>query len=552
MRQDGSLPSYGELFGDLDLGEENQARSVYSPAAYLADLLQLLDDSFDDLPLTGDDRRADLRAVPLDAENTGTEVPYLDIVNRVLARLIGKDANEELKDLRFPFTMPFSLAHEQVKRYLHHARVLPVELYAQFAAQVDADVVAREYLGLTAGDVEVLTTIVEGDELKACYGLDEWGRARNNLYHDGAVDAGFVGVDGRTYVFSGNQFVVYAAGTGVDADTDGPPRPVADHWGGLTGVTLAYVRDGQTYLFEKPDGTGVARYVVYEGENMLVLYGDQVLYRHEPTRTWAPPRPVERIWPGIDRERTGPLTAAFRGADGATYLFFADQFTRWDGQTCAPRRAVRDAWGRSRNNFVAGGGRVDAAFVDRDRTTFLFSGDQYVRYSGADYRYADAGTRRRSLASCGPTQRPSSAYGCPARYGVWQVAIVEVAPPTSCNTSSHHRGNRHPGLGCESLFSRGGLGAQALSSHASPARRGRPAASPQEPTNPVHDIKLGAKKPRSQETSEPRNLGARPERLGHHHLHCEHHAVTPPEEPDEGTRARRGATARRSHYPQPP
>ena len=169
MRQDGSLPSYEQLFGSLDFREVDEARSVYSPAAYLADLLQLLDDSFDEVPLTGEDRRPDLRTVPLDAENTSAEVPYLDIVNQVLARLIGKDA---LDELTFPLTMPFSLAYEQVKRYLFHARVSPVELYSQFAQKVDDDVVAREYLGLTTRDVEVLTTTTTADDLKACYGLE--------------------------------------------------------------------------------------------------------------------------------------------------------------------------------------------------------------------------------------------------------------------------------------------------------------------------------------------------------------------------------------------
>jgi hypothetical protein len=271
-------------------------------------------------------------------------------------------------------------------------------------------------------------------EANGAYPLaEDWGRPRNNLYHDGTVDAGFVGRDGKTYVFSGDQFIVYGAGSGPDGEIEGEPRPVAEHWGGLSSVALAYMRDGRTYLFEKPDATGATRYVVYsgddyaepdpggsssadpgfwdipqeyrpdgfvapdavvfEGGNMLVVTGDQVVRRHEPTGTWSPPQPLSRFWPGIDRERTGPLTAGFRGADGATYLFFADQFTRCDGQTCSPRRPVRDAWGRSRNNFVAAGGRgrVDAAFVDRGRTTFLFSGDQYVRYSRADYRYADAG-----------------------------------------------------------------------------------------------------------------------------------------------------------------
>ena len=96
---------------------------------------------------------------------------------------------------------------------------------------------------------------------------EEWGRPRNNLYHDNAVDAAFVGVDDKTYVFSGDQFVVYPGLDYLDAAIEGAPRPVAEHWGGLSRVALAYVRDGLTYLFEPPDADGSMWYVVYSGKN---------------------------------------------------------------------------------------------------------------------------------------------------------------------------------------------------------------------------------------------------------------------------------------------
>ena len=64
-------------------GLEDQARSVYSPAAYLADLLQLVEDRFEHAALLEARRR--IKDIPLDAANTFTEVPYLDVVNEVLA-----------------------------------------------------------------------------------------------------------------------------------------------------------------------------------------------------------------------------------------------------------------------------------------------------------------------------------------------------------------------------------------------------------------------------------------------------------------------------------
>ena len=73
---------------------------------------------------------------------------------------------------------------------------------------------------------------------------DEWGRARNTIYEDDAVDAAFVAADGRTYVFRGDQFVSYAPGADYAGRTERDPLPIAEHWGGLRDVAVAFVRDG--------------------------------------------------------------------------------------------------------------------------------------------------------------------------------------------------------------------------------------------------------------------------------------------------------------------
>ncbi|MCB0374893.1 MAG: hypothetical protein KDD04_03145, partial [Sinomicrobium sp.] len=49
--------------------------------------------------------------------------------------------------------------------------------------------------------------------------------------------------------------------------------------------------------------------------------------------------------------------------------------------------------GNVKNNFLEQG-KVDAAFVDQDQKTYLFSGDQYIRYSKNKYRYVDEGYPR--------------------------------------------------------------------------------------------------------------------------------------------------------------
>ncbi|MFI7704663.1 hemopexin repeat-containing protein [Nonomuraea sp. NPDC049480] len=268
-------------------------------------------------------------------------------------------------------------------------------------------------------------------ELDRAYPLaEEWGRPRNLIYQDSAVDAAFAGRDGRTYLFRGDQFVVYSSGT---LDTiDGEPRPIADHWGGLTSVTLAYFRNGVTHLFEHPDDTGAMRHVLYtgehgpylepdpghpaltdatfwkapdnfplpsavlfEGDTMLLLNGERCVQLSEETGQWSQPRPIERIWRGFGRglEPGDRLRAAFTAADGSTYFFFTETYARYANHVFEPLAPIRDRWGRSLNPFVPDDATaaVDAAIVFGDDTTYLFSGGQYVRYTGAAYRYADPG-----------------------------------------------------------------------------------------------------------------------------------------------------------------
>jgi hypothetical protein len=264
---------------------------------------------------------------------------------------------------------------------------------------------------------------------------EEWGRPRNTIYQDNAVDAAFVGRDGKTYLFSDDQYVVYPdAGTTIEGD----PLPINAHWGGLTSVTLAYVHGGKTYLFEKPYAAGTMRHLVYsgtdysqpdegypavtdssfwqapdgfpmpdavlfEGDTMLLLSGERCVSYNEKISRWSYPRPIDRIWPGFGQglDADDGLRAAFTAPDGATYFFFGDTYARYSDGAFSPLAPIRDRWGISRNPFVPedGTGRVDAAFVWRGEKTYLFSGDRYVRYSGPEYRYVDAGYPKKTAGN---------------------------------------------------------------------------------------------------------------------------------------------------------
>ncbi|GIH92343.1 hypothetical protein Psi01_29730 [Planobispora siamensis] len=252
---------------------------------------------------------------------------------------------------------------------------------------------------------------------------EEWGRPRNTIYLDSAVDAAFVGRDSRVYLFSGDQFVI---------EPGGEPQLIGDRWAGLTSVDLAYVRGTTTYLFEKPDAGGTRRYlrysgadyavpdegypavadatfwqspqgfpvpdaVLFEGDTMILLGGDRCVSYDEKTGTWSRPRPIERIWRGYRQgmEPEDTLRTAFTARDGTTYFFFGTRYAAYKNGSFGAPAMIRDRWGLSANPF---GTTVDTAFTWRG-TTFLFSGDRYVRYSTADYRYVDEGYPKKTAGN---------------------------------------------------------------------------------------------------------------------------------------------------------
>ena len=149
MSTNSELPSYEELFAQLDFKEGDDARSVYSPAAYLTDLLQLLDDEFISLQI--DRRRADIKQLLLNSENIYTLVPYLNIANEVLESKSGDtDIYKSLREGKYPFNLPFNFENERIKTFLGYLDVTLETLYKSFNNEADsANTIAREYLGLS-------------------------------------------------------------------------------------------------------------------------------------------------------------------------------------------------------------------------------------------------------------------------------------------------------------------------------------------------------------------------------------------------------------------
>jgi peptidoglycan hydrolase-like protein with peptidoglycan-binding domain len=144
------FPSIEQLFGPVDFCACKDCRSVLSPAAYLVDLLHMLDPDSGLNPLAVlSDRRPDLVNLPLSCENTNTVLPYVDIVNEILEYYVAngaldakavrdtgdaksedlisepqnilKDAyDSKLKPAIYPLGLPFNLWLETVRGFLDH------------------------------------------------------------------------------------------------------------------------------------------------------------------------------------------------------------------------------------------------------------------------------------------------------------------------------------------------------------------------------------------------------------------------------------------------
>ncbi len=133
-----------------------------------------MDDRFADAAIIRN--RPGIRDLSLDPGHTDTEVPYLDVVNDVLAGLLGRELGAEalpaLRSLTLPLTLPFSREDERRHRYLRQAGTSAAAFYALFAADPDADVLAREVLELSAEEQTLITSALTGpDAVAAAYGL---------------------------------------------------------------------------------------------------------------------------------------------------------------------------------------------------------------------------------------------------------------------------------------------------------------------------------------------------------------------------------------------
>ncbi|MFD1051322.1 hemopexin repeat-containing protein, partial [Kibdelosporangium lantanae] len=173
----------------------------------------------------------------------------------------------------------------------------------------------------------------------------------------------------------------------------GYPRPLSDNWWNLP---PDLVRD------DSPFGRIDAVFTGSDGRTYLFA-GDQFVVFDTKHRWWSPSRSLAQQWDSLPFER---VDSGFVGKDGRTYLFSGTRYVRYssrdysriDDRYPAP---VTPFWGHVVND-IARTGAVDAALVasgtetvdgvDVTRTwTYLFCGDQYVRYLAPDDEQVEDG-----------------------------------------------------------------------------------------------------------------------------------------------------------------
>lgn len=183
-----SAPDLESLFGSMDYCGCEHCRSVFSPAAYMVDLLQFLRQQ----PGTGSNdaltelqaRRPDLTKIDLTCANASTALPYIDLVNELLETRVsngpapGDDywqttwsaaelalrpenrddgAYTELIAAPYPWGLPFDRARTEADLYLGELNVERDRILETFDTAANTDAFARAQLGISAAMGSALT-----------------------------------------------------------------------------------------------------------------------------------------------------------------------------------------------------------------------------------------------------------------------------------------------------------------------------------------------------------------------------------------------------------
>lgn len=133
-----TLPGYKDFFGDQDYCDCDEFASIFGPPAYLTDLLRIIDRAITSANpniASFNSRRPDIQNILLTAADAVDEVPYLEIVNNVLAEHIpsdGEDPYQKLATQLYPFNLPYNPLLDQIKLSLSSLNFQLADVYKLF------------------------------------------------------------------------------------------------------------------------------------------------------------------------------------------------------------------------------------------------------------------------------------------------------------------------------------------------------------------------------------------------------------------------------------
>ncbi len=198
----GDVPNLEALFGAMDFCACAHCQSVYSPAAYLADVLRFLDEhpsqtANKTVRQVLFDRRPDLGNIKLNCENTETPLPYVDLVCEVLEAAVPapgtspafsfqttrpraelrafpenlrKQAYDVLRSADYPMDGAFDLWQQETRVWLDHLGVSRWELMELMQSRPSGGApappdagVGGEYFGLSTKETSLITTVADNN-----------------------------------------------------------------------------------------------------------------------------------------------------------------------------------------------------------------------------------------------------------------------------------------------------------------------------------------------------------------------------------------------------
>ncbi len=172
-----TFPTYDSLFNSESYYTVEPSRSVLSPAAYFVDLMYTQNKQIqvdEDISTTSlQARRPDLWDITLDAKNTDTLVPKLEIVNKLLQnKLEGNNLSRTI----FPFNLPYNQPLAEIRKYLAQNKTSLQQLWQLLVSsknEVTTGAIARETLGLSPEQWQIYIDPVNTDSasLAKSYGL---------------------------------------------------------------------------------------------------------------------------------------------------------------------------------------------------------------------------------------------------------------------------------------------------------------------------------------------------------------------------------------------